>query len=372
MSRAAILADRWALYADLRDHQPVHWSADLGSWILVRHVDVLAALRSPDLVTSHPLRSSRQIFGRTALDADGAAHRDLRRMVAWFTQDDNTRYHVLIDEAIEAVLDAIAPARDVDLVTSVAERIPARVIAAVLGLRPDDGELLYQRLGPVFAHIDDPRHSLMAALDAYDDVATTVADTAFSADGVASALAQGLRQRAVPTPPAVRRQVLLMLAAGTRTTTAAIANTLSAVVRHPGAYEQLENPLWRSLVVAESLRWRPSLHFTLRYTTAEYQVAGQTLPAGAPVQLVLAAANHDERVFPQPAAWIPTRNGERSLTFGGGRHVCAGSLLATAEMERLLAGLHQRFASLTPTGPTADEGLTFVMPRRLPVRMAAR
>jgi cytochrome P450 len=52
--------------------------------------------------------------------------------------------------------------------------------------------------------------------------------------------------------------------------------------------------------------------------------------------------------------------------------VCAGSLLATAEIERLLAQVHRRFSSLTAAEPPADEGLTFVMPGRLRARVTTR
>jgi cytochrome P450 len=372
ISREALAADRWALFAELRARNPVHWSGELNSWFIVRHADVLSALQSPQLVAAHPLRSSRQIFGRTALDADGTAHRDLRRMVTWFSQADMAGYHRLIDRVIDRVVDDVDPAGEIDLVRSVAERIPARVIAAILGMPDDDGEKYYHQLRPVFAHIDDPRQSLMAALDSCDGAAEMMASTVFSDDGVVAALASGHRQRAVPSPPEVRRQVLLLLAAGTRTTTAAIANTLATVAADPASYERLGEAPWRARVVAESLRWRPPLHFTLRFTTSDYQVAGRILPAGAPVQLALAAANRDEGVFERADRWLPARDCDRSLVFGGGRHVCAGSLLATAEIERLLAQVHRRFSSLTSAEPPADEGLTFVMPGRLRARVTTR
>lgn len=213
ISREALAADRWALFAELRAHNPVHWSGELNSWFIVRHADVRSALQSPQLVAAHPLRSSRQIFGRTALDTDGTAHRDLRRMVAWFSPAENAGYHHLIDRVIERVVADVDPAEEIDLVRSVAERIPARVIAAILGMPDDDGERFYHQLRPVFAHIDDPRRSLMAALDAYDGAAEMVASTVFSDDGLVAALARGHHQRTVPSPPEVRRQILLLLAA---------------------------------------------------------------------------------------------------------------------------------------------------------------
>jgi cytochrome P450 len=372
ITREALAGNRWETYAKLRDRDPVHWSAEMRCWFIVRHADVLAALQSPSLAAGHPFRSSRQIFGRTALDTDGVVHRDLRRMVTWFRHDDMRRYRHLIDRAIATVLDGIDPAAEIDLVESVAERIPARVIAMVLGMPADLGETLYARLRPVFAHIDDPRRSVMAALDAYDEVTEVVSGTPLAADGVVAALARGERQRRAPSEPEVSRQVMLLLAAGTQTTTAAIANTLAAVACDPAAYARLGDPAWRTRAVAESLRWRPPLHFTLRFTTTDYQVAGRELPAGTPVQLALAAANHDDRVFPDPERWLPDRDCSRALSFGGGRHVCAGSLLAVTEIERLLAAVHQRFTSLTPREPPVDEGLIFVRPRQLRIEAVPR
>ena len=67
---------------------------------------------------------------------------------------------------------------------------------------------------------------------------------------------------------------------------------------------------------------------------------GTTIPAGARVHLLFAAANRDERQFPDPDRFDVTRTPNQHLAFGFGNHYCLGASLAKMEikvgMEELL------------------------------------
>ena len=40
-----VIADPHAYYAELREHDPIHWNERWGGWILTRYDDVVAVLR---------------------------------------------------------------------------------------------------------------------------------------------------------------------------------------------------------------------------------------------------------------------------------------------------------------------------------------
>lgn len=368
LTREALTTDRWALYRRLRDRGPV-WSEEFASWFLLDHESVSAALVSPQFTAAHPLRSSRQIFGPTALDTDGADHRRYRRQVNWFTPADVSDYQTIVRDEVDQVLDeALAPIAQqkqvvVDVLKTISHRLPARVMGRILGLEPDATEAAYTALEPVFAHLDDPRANLMDAVDAADDLLEQIMESTWSADAVGARLSNGERQRTPVSRADATRQLLLMLAAGTLTTSAGISNTLASISRHHEAKALVEAGDV-GYVVDESMRWRPSLHFTLRYVSEDVQVRGQILQRGSPVQLGLAAANHDAGRFEDPHLWRTGRRHDRMPTFGGGRHSCAGTDLARLEIKELVQRLDRRLGSWTATaGP--DSGFVFVAPSTL-------
>src|SRR5690606_16672562 len=96
----------------------------------------------------------------------------------------------------------------------------------------------------------------------------------------------------------------------------------------------------RSLVdgaIHESLRLEQPIAFLGRLATEDTEVEGVPVPRGCPVNIVMAAANHDPAVFPDPERFDVRRpNADRHLTFGFGIHRCLGVNLALSELRVLL------------------------------------
>ncbi|XP_073306891.1 ent-kaurene oxidase-like [Primulina huaijiensis] len=75
----------------------------------------------------------------------------------------------------------------------------------------------------------------------------------------------------------------------------------------------------------------------LRYVNANTQLGGYDIPVGSEVAINLYGCNMDEKVWETPEKWIPERfmTGKddtmelhKTMAFGGGKRVCAGSLQA--------------------------------------------
>lgn len=131
--------------------------------------------------------------------------------------------------------------------------------------------------------------------------------------------------------------VRAMLVAGNDTTAAAIANLLWMLATRPELAEQLhgyvDDERMVTRFVEEVLRLQPPTHGLFRTALRDVELGGATIPAGAQVCILYAAANDDETAFPCPEKLdVERRNIGQNLTFGAGIHRCIGIALARMEI----------------------------------------
>ena len=55
----ALVEDPYGWYAELREHDPVHFSPSLDAWFVARYDDVLRVLRSPEEFSSSAILAPR-------------------------------------------------------------------------------------------------------------------------------------------------------------------------------------------------------------------------------------------------------------------------------------------------------------------------
>jgi cytochrome P450 len=101
----------------------------------------------------------------------------------------------------------------------------------------------------------------------------------------------------------------------------------------------------RVAILHEIVRLEPVVSNLARHATADLQLAGATIPAGARVDIGLAAANLDPAaVGPEadavcPGRALPDGVGGPGLSFGDGPHRCPGAHIALQETEIFLTKL---------------------------------
>ena len=135
----------------------------------------------------------------------------------------------------------------------------------------------------------------------------------------------------------------LLLIAGHETTVNLVANGTLALLRNPDALDRLRaDPGLAPAVLEEVLRYDPPVQQTGRRVTADIRIAGQLVPAGDHVELMLAAGNRDPERFEEPDRFWPERPNNAHLSFGGGVHYCLGAALARMEGQTALAALATR------------------------------
>jgi cytochrome P450 len=93
--------------------------------------------------------------------------------------------------------------------------------------------------------------------------------------------------------------VALLLFAGHESTVHLIANGILTLLRHPGVLKRVgSEPGFAVLAVEELLRYEPAVHFLPnRLALDAIEIAGVTIPAGAPIRVALAAGNRDPTMY---------------------------------------------------------------------------
>ncbi|THD84424.1 cytochrome P450 [Aliigemmobacter aestuarii] len=138
---------------------------------------------------------------------------------------------------------------------------------------------------------------------------------------------------------------ILLLNAGHEATVHSIGNGVKCLLEHRTPRAALA-PGNVAATVEEIIRFDPPLHLFTRHAYEDVEVMGHTIPKGAEVGLLLAAANRDPAAFDAPDRFNPARPEKPNLSFGAGLHFCVGAPLARLELQIALPILFERLPQL--------------------------
>jgi len=133
----------------------------------------------------------------------------------------------------------------------------------------------------------------------------------------------------VITEAEARSLVRLLWLASITTTERVIVRCLHCLVGNPALQQRIRAD--RALIepfVEEVMRLHPPEHVLPRIASADAELGGKIIPAGAAVFLCVGAANRDPSQFEAPAELRLERGSKRHLAFGSGIHHCVGAPLA--------------------------------------------
>ncbi|MDR8410141.1 cytochrome P450 [Nonomuraea sp. 3-1Str] len=359
-------ADPYPLYAALRE-TPVTRRED-GTWVVSTYREIVELLHDPRLSSDR-----RNLAHRPEGDAAGGAggvsfigqdppeHDRLRRLAMRHFGPPHTpgRIEALRPEMLAItteLIDGLAGRTRADVVDDVAYPLPVTVICRVLGVPREDesrfhawADAIVETLGPGES---DRAERERARADATSKLQTYLAGLAAArrespGDDMLSGMATYEGPEGGMTPVEVIATSALLLVAGHETTVNLIANGMLTLLRHPGLLKRLRaEPDLIITTVEELLRYEPPVHFlSSRVTLADIPVAGTTIPAGAPVVLVLASGSRDPAHVSHPDTFDPDRRYSEHLGFGGGVHYCFGAALARLEAQIVLQQLVNRLVN---------------------------
>jgi cytochrome P450 len=374
--------DPYPLYRRLRIEAPVYWHEPVGRWLLTRYDDVAAALRDPrlsaDLATGgrqeaqllqlpEPTRSQARAVRRSMnfwmMFRDAPDHTRLRGLVMKaFTPRMVESLRGRIQGVVDALLDAMEGSRQADIISAFAYPLPAIVIAELLGVPPEDRDLLKRWSDEIGVFFDGRMDGAERASRAIDEMADYLRGVAAvrrkePGDDLLSALVCAEQQGDRLTEEELYATCIFLLFAGHETTTNLIGNGLIALFRHPDQLQALrDDPTLSTTATAveELLRYDSPAQYTARTVAEDVAIGGHQLRAGQGVMLIRAAANRDPEQFGDPDRLDIARRENRHLSFAHGPHYCLGAALARLEGQIAFATLLRRFPALRPTDDRPD------------------
>ena len=130
----------------------------------------------------------------------------------------------------------------------------------------------------------------------------------------------------------------------------------------------VDDPTRAATVAEEVLRFDPPVQQTGRVAHAEVEIGGVTMRRNQWLLTLLAAANRDPDVYPDPNRFDMNRSRRRNTWRFRGIHYCLGSPLARMELTRAFQGLAERFPRIRRSGPIVMRaGRTLRGPVQFPV-----
>ena len=359
----AIHADPYPFYARLREEAPVHWDAFMHCWVVTRYADVQTVLtgfsadRTPDAAHMQALGLTHvgplaRMMSRQMLFLDAPAHSRLRQLCASvFTPRRVERMEGTVAQIADRLIDAVAAEGGMDVIYDFAEPFPAMVTAGLLGIPLEDHRRLkgwsadFAEMLGNFQHNPDRVGRMLETVEAMTAyfAAQIARQRQQGGDGLIRALLDAELDGARLTEEEIVANVIITMVGGQETTTNLIGNGLLTLLRQPERLAELrERPGLLCSAVEELLRYETPSQHTARIAPADTILGGQTIPKGAAVMAIMAAANHDPRQFPNPDLLDLARTPNRHLAFGWGPHFCFGAALARLEGRLAFAVLLRR------------------------------
>jgi cytochrome P450 len=378
---AAYLRDPAPALKRLQAEQPIFYYPPLDCWVFTRYHDLRAALADvvtfssratgfirppPDLEPLVPDLSIEDVI----ITLDPPVHNVHRNTMAQgFRSSVVMRMDEVIRRCANQLIDDFEADGQVDLMREFCVPLTMNSIVELLGV-PGEHRSLYRQWSEDFFFLLTPRvlggssagelrqvdeSELRARWARLADANRFLRDyvehrARTPGDDVISAMLQVKDADGQPAiaQAAVILHLISLIGAGHDTTANTIAHLVQNLSDAPDQQERLlADPSLIPNAVEEGLRMRGSVPGNFRVTRREVIRGDVVIPANTLVYLLIAAAGHDEQVFPNSLRFDVHRpNAAQHLAFGFGRHSCIGNALARLQARIAITELYRRLPSL--------------------------
>ncbi len=306
-----------------------YFDPDLGSWVLSRYVDILAAFHAPSLIPG------RRDLANVSLDSEEKARFRMREEVRDALCPSNVR--VWREELMansESLCAQLPLAEPIDLISAYLRPLCLRFAATVTGTTRDNAANLADLAQIASAATADPEDPILHAR--------------------AKDANRTLRTYFDTGPEPLRDSGFVGLS---QTLLRIISAAWFALIQFPEQWRQLrDSPRSADKAFEELFRYSAVIRILWRTATEDIDLNGAFIRRGDHVVLRLFAGSHDPEHFVRPEIVDCARRDRHHFAFGGGEHSCVAANLNRMAAVTMSLPLLTRFTSVQFARPVQWHG----------------
>jgi cytochrome P450 len=389
---------------------------------LLNHPDLVRGVFVTDHRAFHKgptIQAAKMLLGESLLTSEGEHHRKQRRLIQpMFHHDRIASYADAMVRGATMTAERWHDRQELDVHSQMSELTLSVVGETLFGTGVDEErsatvrraltdtlgmfDRVYSPLFRLLTRMPSPTmrrfHRVESDLNAV--IAAMIAErraTGASGDDLLSVLLRASEDGVGMSDEQVRDEALTLFLAGHETTSIALTWTWWLLARNPvvearlhDEVDALDGPssnhldrlVYTRAVLDESIRLRPPAWAIGRNAVADHRAGEFTIPNGSVVVVSPWLLHHDERWWPDAAAFRPERwlsdrpEGSRLgyVPFGGGPRRCIGEPFALMEGTLVLATIarHWRFRTVSDEPPELQPVVTLRPRGRLRMRVERR
>jgi cytochrome P450 len=363
-----VLLNPYDHYKTLRDIGPAAYLTKYDMWIITRYDVLKAALADWETFSSAHLGGIAFNAGTNAawqgstLVSDPPQHGIPRKVF-----DDALRPRHLrsaladVKRRSEEVVELLLAKGEFDGVKDFAQDLPLHIVMDLIGWPAEGREKMLEWAEGAFNAAGPEGNqrmldSIPKAIGGMQYLTETVTAENIRPNSFGSVIFDAAARGELP-PEFVPITLAGYLNAALDTTINAAGSLLMLFAQNPDQWDLVRaDTSLVSSAFLEGVRLESPAQFFSRATTRDVDLGeGCIIPKDSKVAHSYAAANRDERHYPDPERFDVTRNPTDNLAFDFGVHACPGRTLATMEGEMLFTALAERVTTIELIGEPTRE-----------------
>ena len=351
-------ADPHPVFRRLREEAPIYYNAEYDFYAVSRYADVERALMDAETFSSARgdilefIKANMPIPAGAFIMTDPPVHTGFRSaLTKVFTPKKMAALEPQIRAFCAASLDPLVEGGEFNFIDDLGMDMPMRVIGMLLGIPEQDLKTVQHNANARLETEAGKPIDYGAQSGSFGEGFEDYIDWRMknpSDDLMTELLNVEFKDETGTIRKFTREEVLSICAifagAGNETTNRLIGWTGKVLAEHPDQRRQIyENRALIPQTIEEILRYEPPGPSVARYVAKDTEFHGVKIPAGSALCVLVAAANRDERKFPDAGNFDINRERLPHMTFGYGFHACIGNALARVEGRIALDEILNRF-----------------------------